>query len=186
MELLAKLWLAIPLAALAVWVWSFLSWAVLNIHKNDTAAAPNEDRVRDALAKAGVGPGVYMFPYCADQKQTRSPEFQAKWKAGPVGQLSVWNPSPSMAGNMLATFGVFLAASFLIAYLLSMTLPAGAGFWRVFQAAGTAGVLTFTVAGLPSMIWFQATPHAKITCVIDGVIMGLICGAVLAAMWPGA
>lgn len=186
MELLAKLWLAIPLAAAAVWFWSFLSWAVLPIHRKDTSGMPNEDRVRAALAEAGLTPGVYMFPYCPDHKQSRTPEFQAKWKAGPVGQLSVWNPNPSMAGNMLATLGVFLVASFLIAYLLSMTLPAGAGFWRVFQVGGTAGVLAFTFAGLPNMIWFQATPHAKITCVIDGVIMGLICGAVLAAMWPGA
>jgi hypothetical protein len=186
MDLLAKLWIAIPLAAVAVFFWSFFSWAVSGLHRADARALANEDEVMAALRQLSVTPGSYLFPFAHSNASGKDPAFIAKWKAGPAGKLVVFTPNPSMAGNMVASFAVYLVASFLVAYLTTLARPAGSSFWSVFQVATTAGVLAYTIGELPTLIWFQGSTHAKVMAVVDGLVMGSITGAVLAAMWPAA
>jgi hypothetical protein len=185
METFAKLWLAIPVSAAAVWFWSFLSWAVLPIHSKDWAKLPDEDGVLRRLREANIPPGHYGFPKMT-HAEAKKPEMKAKWEAGPTGVLTVWRQKVSMPANMALTFGVFLAVSFLTGYVASETLPPGASFARVMQIVGTIGVVAYTFSFLPNMIWFQASRTTKLSCMFDGVVMGLIMGAVFAAMWPAA
>src|SRR2546421_1401905 len=103
MEFITRLWLPILLSAIAVWFWSFLSWAILAVHKHDLKPLPNEDGFGAAVRPLNVSPGVYAFPYC-EHKDRNNPAFQEKWKTGPVGILYLWKPNPSMGGNMAATF----------------------------------------------------------------------------------
>lgn len=184
MDLFMKLWLAIGLSALATWIWSFLSWAILPLHHKDWDKLPDEDGVMKALRDLNIPRGVYGFPRI--EHGCKDPAVKAKWMAGPTGLLNIWNPKPSMAANMLATLGVMLSVSILVGYLASAAIPAGASFGHVMQVTGTAGILAYTFSALPNMIWFQASTRAKITYVIDGIVMGLITGVVIAAMWPKA
>lgn len=183
MEFLSKLWLPIVLSAAAVWFWSFLSWAVLALHKRDMHPLPNEEAFANAVRPLNIPPGVYAFPYCSDQKQYKDPAFQAKWKVGPTGHISIWRPCPNMAANMVMSFIVYLAVSFFVAYAGYAAMPI-APHSKIFQIAGAMGVLAYTFSPLPVMIWFQALPHTKIMAIIDGIIQGLITGAIFAAMWP--
>src|SRR5262245_16007129 len=158
----ASLWLPILLAAVAVWFWAFLSWAVLPLHKRDFGKLPNEDGFLNSMKSMGIPQGAYGFPYCSDNKERNNPEFVAKWKSGPAGMLNVWNPNASMGMNMVLSFLVYLIVSAMIAYLAaSAGMPRGAGFSRALQVIGTAGVLAYTFAALPQMIWFQANANAK-------------------------
>lgn len=184
MDFLTQHWSAILLSALAAWVWSFLSWAVLNIHCNDFVGLPDEDGFTAAMRSLNIAPGVYGFPHPRDHKEGRSPEFMAKWKAGPLGLLHVWSPKFNMPRNMLLTLLVYVVASCLAAYVGHLALPRGSGFAKVFQLLGTVGVLAYSFAFLPNMIWFQGRPRTAILNVADGVVQGLATGAVFAAMWP--
>lgn len=184
MDLFMKLWLAIGLSAFATWVWSFLAWTMLPLHRKDWSKLPDEDGVMKAIRDLKISPGVYIFP--SMDHSCKDPAIKAKWEAGPMGLLNVWRPKPNMIANLLATLGVMLSVSILVGYLASAAIPAGASFGRVMQVTGTAGILGYTFAFLPNMIWFQASTRAKITFVLDGIIMGLITGAVIAAMWPKA
>ena len=112
--------------------------------------------------------------------------MQRKWKEGPVGMLNVWG-KVSMGRNMALTFIVYLAVSFLIAYLASaILLHPGDSFKHVFQVLGTAGVLAYVFGGMSNAIWFGAYPRTILMNVIDGVVYGLITGAIFAWLWPGA
>jgi hypothetical protein len=184
MEFISKLWLPILLSAVAVWFWAFLSWAVLALHKRDMRPLPNEEAFANAVRALNLPAGVYAFPYCEDHKQHKDPAFQAKWKAGPVGQISIWRPCPNMGANMLMSFLVYLAVSFFIAYAGYAAMPI-ASHSKAFQVAGAMGIIAYCFAALPVMIWFQALTHTKVMAVIDGIIQGLITGAIFAAMWPG-
>src|SRR5262245_47966060 len=181
---LAQLWLPILLSAVAVWLWAFLSWAILPIHKGDFTGVPNEDEFLKALRGLNLTRGNYGFPHCGSHAQRNDPAFVEKWKAGPAGMINVWNPNPSMGGNMIMTFVVYLIVSLLIGYVGAAADLHG-GFMKIFQVVGTVGILAYSFAFLPSMIWFQASSNAKFTAIIDGVISGLITGLIFAALWPG-
>lgn len=186
MELLAALWLPILVAGAAVWFYGAIAWMVLPHHANDWKGAPDENALVAAIRQLGLQPGTYGFPHCTTKAEKNSPEFQKKWKEGPSGVLNVWNPNINMGKNMALTFLFNLAVSFLIAYVGSVAISRGATFGHVMQVLGTVGVLAYSAASIPNAIWFQTPKNAIVSCLIDGVVSGLITGAVFAALWPKA
>ena len=80
---LTALWLPIVLSAVAVFVASSVIHMLLGYHASDFRGLPSEEKVSDAVRAAGVGPGTYMFPHCADHKAMQSPEHIEKMKRGP-------------------------------------------------------------------------------------------------------
>lgn len=185
MAFLTDLWLPIILTSVALFFCSFLFWAILPHHKDDYSAAPDEEAMRSAVRSLGLPPGRYMFPNCKDSKGMKDPELQRKMEEGPMGMLNIW-PVPNMGKNMALTFLTFLAATKLIAYLARETIPNGAEFARVFQVVGTAGVLTWCFSFIANMIWFNGGARAIVMCIIDGLVYGLVTGAIFAFLWPAA
>jgi len=183
MEFLSHLWLPLILASAACWFWSFLSWAVLPLHKNDWKTLPSEDAFGGAVRPLNIPPGVYGFPHCEGHGQQKDPAFQEKWKKGPVGYISVWNPNPSMGGNMVLSLAIYLIVSLLIAYAGYNALP-HAPRMKAFQIAGTMGILAYSFAFLPNMIWFQGEKKAMLTALFDGIVQGLLTGLLFALFWP--
>jgi hypothetical protein len=183
MDFLISLWIPILLAAVAVFVVSFVCWMVLPLHKHDFTPMADDGPLRSAVRGVGLKPGRYMFPFARDAASRKSKEFMAKYEEGPTGIITIFRPM-NMGVNMLLTFAVFLAATFLIGYLLSITLQRGNDFWRVFQVATTIGVLTYSFSQVPYQIWYQATRANKIACFVEGVVYGITTGLVFALLWP--
>ncbi len=186
MDFLAALWLPILLSAAAVWIASAIGWMVVGHHHNDWKPMPNEEQFSNALRTLAVPPGNYGFPHAEDcKKAMKDPAFQNRWKSGPTGLIMIWNTNVSMGKCMVLTMLVYIGISTLIAYLGWNALPhAGAGFLKAFQILGTAGVLAYAFAHIPGCIWFQSYPRTIVLSMIDGIIYGLITGAVFAALWP--
>jgi hypothetical protein len=90
-----------------------------------------------------------------------------------------------MGGKMIATFFVYLVVSILVAYLTRVAIPGAASFGRVFQVAGTAGILAYDFASIPNAIWFGAYRRTILATIFDGVLYGAIIGAIFAWQWPG-
>lgn len=184
MSMLMGLWLPIVLAAVGVWFWNFLSWSILPIHKKDFVGLEHEDAVMAAIRSLNIPVGSYGFPRPKSRAGVKDPAFEAKWKAGPAGLLNVWPANPAMGSKMIASFVLYAVVSVLVGYIGSEALPRGTSFAKVMQVLGTAGVLGYTFAGLPNMIWFNGTRSAKMAAVVDGLIAGLGTGAIFAAFWP--
>jgi len=183
MELLAHLWLPILAASIAVWVASALAWMIMPHHRDDWQGLPDEPRFVEAIRSMGLKPGNYGFPHCGTHKEAHSEEMKKKWMEGPAGWITVMKP-PSMGKNMLLTFLVYVAVSALIAYVGSVAVPRGATFGHVMQVLGTCGVLAYCFAFIPNGVWFGTKPRAILMCMIDGLVYGLITGAIFAALWP--
>lgn len=184
MELFWSLWLAIVAASVALWIYGALSWMVLPQHTKDFKKLPDENKVLEFVRGLSVPPGVYLYPNFVTHSEAQKPENKAKCEQGPMGTLSVWS-KPNMGVNMAFTFVFYVVACSLIAYLAAAAgIPRGAGFGKVMQVAGTAGVLAFTFSALPGMIWFQANKPAMLSHIFDGVVMGMITGVVFALLWP--
>jgi hypothetical protein len=177
-----ELWLPIVVSGVVLFFASAAAWMALPHHKGDWVGLPNEDAVMSAVRESKVSTGQYMFPYCASQEAMKSEEMKRKLQAGPLGTLTVWPGPANMGANMLCTVVYFIIMSFGIGYLATMALMPGDGFWQVFRFVGTAGILIFASAPILNGIWFRRKMVADI---LDGVVFGLITGALFAAMWPG-
>ncbi|NIQ58277.1 MAG: hypothetical protein GWN71_34520, partial [Gammaproteobacteria bacterium] len=73
---IATLWLPILVTTVAVFVTSFLLWAVLPHHRSDYGQLPDEEAVREALRDAE--PGLYNVPNLPSRAALEDPEYVAK------------------------------------------------------------------------------------------------------------
>ncbi|MGD9853758.1 MAG: hypothetical protein AB7U20_02290 [Planctomycetaceae bacterium] len=179
--MIASLWLPILLSSVAVFFASFLSWMVLQFHKQDWIKTDQEDRLMQLVREGNVAPGNYVFPYCSSSEEMKSEAFQQKYKAGPNGTLTVFPPGEGMGKKLGLTFVYFLAANFCIAYLATLALTAGAEFMPVFRFVSTASFLTHFAGVICECVWF----HKRITGnLIDSLMFAAITGAIFGAMWP--
>jgi hypothetical protein len=177
---LISLILPILLAAIVLFFVSFLSWMVVQLHKDDWKKLPNEDSYMATAADTPVG--SYMFPCAASMAEMKTEEFQKKYEAGPRGIVTIL-PKTNMGQNLALTFLYFLVASFLLAYLGTIALPKGADFLAVFRFIATAGLMTFLAAMVPHAIWFRSRIVGH---VIESIAFAVIAGLTFAAMWPSA
>ncbi len=184
MELLIPLWLPILLSAGAVWIVSAIAWMALPHHKQDFIGLPDEDGFMDYIRRSGIKPGNYVFPDFRGREAMKSEKTQKALKEGPVGHLSVWQTPVTMGGKMVATFIVYLVVSTLIAYLTRVALPGAAPFAKVFQVAATAGILAYCFSFIPNDVWFGSYKRTIVATFIDGIVYGLITGAIFAWRWP--
>jgi len=179
---LTHLALPIIVSTVALFFASFLSWMVLQIHRNDWRKLEKEDEFLEAAHRLGLSPGNYMFPGCATPDEMKSEAHQKKWEAGPRGVMTVFE-KVSMGKNLALTFLYFLAVNFCLAYLATLAIPAGAAFLTVFRFMTTAAFITYLAAMVPHAIWF----HCRIVGhVIESVAYAAIVGAIFAVLWPAA
>lgn len=183
-EFFSEMWLPIAISAAAVWMVSAIIWMALPHHKNDFKVLPDEGAFKQFMQGAGIPPGNYAFPHARTRADYKKEEFQNAFKLGPIGVLNVWKPGKGMAGNMIATFVVYLVVSLLIGYVGWAALGPSMDHKRLFQVLGAAGVLAYCFAFLPNGIWFQVSRRALAMNVIDGVVYGLVTAAIFTWLWP--
>lgn len=180
--MLMSLWLPIVLSAVALFFASFLSWMVVQLHRQDWVKLAKEDQFMQAVRDCEIPVGSYMFPGCASAEEMKSEAYAKKWEAGPSGILTIY-PKVNMGRNLGLTFLYFLVLSFCLAYLATLALQPGANFMAVFRFVSTAGFLAFLSAMVQHAIWF----HGRIVGhVVESIAYAAISGAIFAAMWPTA
>jgi hypothetical protein len=183
MQFLIELWIPIVVASVVLFFVSAFAWMVLPHHnKLDWSKLPDEDGFIGALKGSNVAPGRYMFPHVNSHQEAQQPEFQEKYKSGPVGTLTIFG-KVNMGVNMLWTFVFFLVCNAMLAYLAWFALrqQESQSFLDIWRFVGTAAILTYSCSAIPNDIWFK---RPSLTNVIDGIVYGLICGLVFASLWP--
>jgi hypothetical protein len=178
--MLLSLWLPIVLSAVALFFASFLSWMVLQLHKQDWKKLEHEDEFLAAAGKCNLTEGSYMFPGCKSQADMQSDEYKRKYEAGPRGVMTIL-PKVNMGQNLGLTFAYFLVVSALLGYLATIAIKPGADFLHVFRFVSTAGLLTFLAAMVQHAIWFRPRIVGH---VIESVAYAAITAAIFAALWP--
>ncbi len=176
--MLTSLLLPIALASIALFFASFLSWMVVQLHKDDWKKVAKEDDLMDAVRNCDLPVGSYMFPGCANAEEMKSEAYAKKWDAGPCGILTIY-PKVKMGRNLGLTFVYFLVINFCLAYLSTLGLEHSDDFRTVFRFITVTGLLTFLAAMVQHAIWF----HNRI---VGHIIESLVYRAIFAAMWPKA
>lgn len=178
---LSALWLPILLSAVAVFIAANILWMALTFwHRSDYKRLPDERRFLDALRD--VKSGQYMVP---NSWGKLTPEERAELMKGPMALLIVRNPANfSLPAALILYFLYALVISIFVGYVAAVSLRSGAPSMEVFRLAGTAGILGYAFGTIPDSIWYGKPWVVTIKQMIDGVIVGLLTGAVFAWLWP--
>lgn len=180
-----SLWLPLVLSAVAVFIISSIVHMVLPFHKNDFQKLPDEDAVMNALRPLNIPRGEYMMPRGEGMESMRSEAFKAKWKAGPVGLLSILpNENMGMGPQLLGWFVYCLVISLFAAYLPSRALGAGAPFIQVFRFASVTAFLGYGAALWQSTIWYRHSVATTLKQTFDALLFAVATGFVFGWLWP--
>lgn len=184
---LVQLWLPILLGAVGVFVASSILHMLLQAwHASDYHGFSNEDEVAAAMRKGSPAPGMYMIPYCK-MEDFKKPETLEKFKKGPLAFMILRAPgAPNMGKSLVLWFLFCILVSLFSGYIGSATLAAGTALPQVLRVTATAAFMSFGFASIPTGIWYGQPWGAVLKDAIDGLIYGLIVGAVFAFMWPHA
>jgi hypothetical protein len=182
---LTALWLPVLVSAVVVFFASFIMHMVLTYHRSDYRALPDEERVTDAMRKAGVRSGpAYYFPYFAF-KDMKSPPVIERLKRGPVGFLTVLPSGPPRMGkHMVQWFFYCLVLSIFAAYLSGRLLEPGTAFLQVFRVVGTVAFLGYGAAHAQESIWSGRSWAVTLKHLFDSLIYALLTAATFGWLWP--
>ena len=179
------LWLPILLAAVAVFVASSVLHMALPWHKGDWKKLPDEADILKVGRDHGLTQGQYMFPFPASMKEIGSPEMMVKWNEGPVGNMTVMpNGMPSMGKSLMQWFGFSVLISVFVAYLGSLSLPAGAETSEVFRVTATVGVLGYAFNSVVDSMWKGQSWAITLRFVVDGIVYAVATAAIFTWLWP--
>jgi hypothetical protein len=182
----ASQWLAILLAAAAVWITSMIVWAVLPYHRSDYRCFPDEEAVRKALQLQNLAPGLYNIPHLASRSDLEKPEVRQLFEDGPAGFMTVLpRGAPKLRRALVLAFFFYYLVSGSAAYMASRTLAPEAEFLLVFQVTGTVAWLAYGMGAVPAALWFGRPWKDVGKQLLDAFIYGLVTAAVFAWMWPG-
>ncbi len=184
---LTALWLPIVLSAVCVFFASALIHMVLGYHKSDHGKLPGEDAITASMREAGVPPGSYALPHCANPKDMGSPEMLEKYQQGPVGLVTVMpNGAPAM-GKLLGLWFVFcLVISVFAAYVTGRCLGPGVEYMAAFRMASTTAFLGYSASEPIASIWKGQPWSITLKHLFDGLIYALLTGGVFGSLWPSA
>jgi hypothetical protein len=180
-----SLWLQVIVSAVVVFVASWILHMALKHHKADMKPLPNEEAVREALAKANLAPGIYATPHCTDFKQMKEPAMKAKYEKGPIALITSYPKGmPNMGKHLGLWFGFCLLVSFVCAYVARHTLHAGEDGMLVMRITGTVAFAGYALNELHDSIWKGQPWSNTARAVLDGVVYAFLTGLVFRLMWP--
>jgi hypothetical protein len=173
--------LAVPivLSAVAMFVASFVSWMVVQLHRSDWRKLDNEEPFLEALRQRRIPEGRYMFPFPLTPAERNSDEFQKKVEAGPNGLIILF-PKVNMGRNLALTMLYYLAVSFCLAYLATLGVASEAGFMPVFRFVSTAAFLVLLAAMVQHAIWYRVRIVGHL---VDALVQGGLTGLIFALLW---
>lgn len=182
---LLSLWLPVLLSAAAVYIASSVIHMVLQWHRNDLRAVPDEAGVADALRPFAIPPGDYVIPHAADAKEMKSPDFAARSEAGPVAIFTVFpNRLFAMGGSLVQWFGYCLAVSGIAGFAAGVGLGPGTEFWTVFRAVSVTAFAGYAMGVFQSSIWWGRSWGFALRTAADGLIYAWITAAIFSWLWP--
>jgi hypothetical protein len=178
--------LLLPIALSAVFV--FIASSIIHMatpwHKHDLAKLPDEDAVMNALRPFNLAPGNYGMPKPESMKAMQSPEFQAKFKAGPVAFLTVRPSDFSMGPTLILWFVFSLVVSLFAGYIAGVAFGPGTPYLRVFQVAGTVAFCGYGLAQAHESVWWGRRWSWTLRNMADSLLYGLLTGGTFGWLWP--
>ena len=172
-----KKWLIGSLVgAIIVFVWQFMSWAVIELHLGEAKYTPAQDSVLSFLSSNLKEDGMYMLPTVApgssmDEGQKLGEAMNGKPWAIVTYKTSYKN---DMVMPMIRGYLVDVVLIMLLIYVL--TGGGTPGGMRIFLGSVAVGLITFLVGPYTTHNWFQTPTESYMGHLIDAVVAWALAG----------
>ena len=117
-------------------------------------------------------------------KDMQSPEFQAKYKAGPVGFVTIRPSEFSMGSTLVQWFIYSLVVSLFAGYIAGVAFGPGTEYLRIMQVAGCVAFMGYSLGQASESIWWGRSWSWTIRNILDGLLYGLLTGGTFGWLWP--
>jgi hypothetical protein len=182
---LTELWMPLAAAAVLVFVASSIIHMALPYHRADYKRLPNEDEVADAIRRGGAGTGYYTIPWCSSMKESSTPEFQEKYRRGPVALIAkLPDGMPNMGKFLGLWFVQCVIVSLFAVYVTSRTLGAGSDYLMVFRVAGTVAFAGYGLGNITDSIWRGQPWSNTFRALFDALVYAGVTGGTCGWLWP--
>lgn len=165
--------IATLVGAIIVFVWQFLSWAMLNVHGAEYKYAANQDTIMQVLSR-NLEEGGYMLPQPAPGSTPEQHKAFMESSQGKPWASITYHKSfdGNMGMNMLRAFVVDFVAVFLLVWLLLKF--ANLDFKTALLGSLAVGAIAYLTIPYLNSIWFETNTMAYL---IDLVVQWGLTGA---------
>jgi VIT1/CCC1 family predicted Fe2+/Mn2+ transporter len=172
------------ITAVVVFIWMFISWAVIGWHYADVKNLPNGDAIVEQMKASMNEPGIYIYPGQPESgSETEMDELTRKYKAGPLVNFMVYNPAganPMDPMQFVKSFIINFIAAFIAGILLMMTLAQNPSYWRRVIFVMMLGLFAAFVGPFVEWNWWGFPLGYTLVNVADYCITWFFAGLVLA------
>jgi len=184
---LTSLVIPIVVSAVVVFIASSIIHMVLPYHRSDLRAVPKAQQAEflEVVRRLNLPPGDYGAPHPGSPAGMKDPDFVAQMKKGPVVFMNVVPGfSPALGPNLLQWFIFAVIVNLFAAYVTGRAVGPGADDMTVCRFAATTAFMGYSLGAVPESIWYKRRWSRTLKSVFDGLIYGLLVGAVFGWMWP--
>jgi hypothetical protein len=171
------------LAAVAVFIWTAISWMALGWHNVDMKSI-SDPALAKQIQTSLTEPGIYVYPgYEVSGQELSMEQWSELRKAGPMVHFMVYDPVGaewSMGASMIKSFVINFISAFIAAVLLMMTLAQNPSFIRRAIFVMLLGLFAGFVVHFMNWNWWHMAFGFTIVNVIDLCVTWFIAGLVLA------
>jgi hypothetical protein len=168
--------IAALVGGIIIFLWQFLSWSAMGIHKGEMKYHPKQTEIMSTLSANITEDGVYMIPNLAPGS-TRADEekLMEEMKGKPTASVMyIKSYENNMVRSMIRGFLVDVFLVYLLIYI--MTRGGTPPFVRVIAASVSTGLFTWLWGPYTAHIWFNYPWDAISGHLIDAIIAWGICG----------
>lgn len=154
--------IATLVGGILLFLWQFLSWALIPVHKAEYGYTPNQDKIIEALNQNLTEEGTYMLPMPApgsssEQQQATMESYMGK----PWAQVTYHKAmSTEMGMNMFRGLVIDFVAVWLFIWLLSGA--SNLSIATVVPKAVAVGVIGYLTIPYLNSIWFETSSLAHL------------------------
>ena len=174
------------LGGIAAFVWSTISWTLLQWHEKPLLHFQNEDEVAAVISSHVTDSGIYLLPagpaqkgMTEEQKKAAQAALMEKMQKGPIMFAAIRRGGfGSYANGLLIQFLCLTAAAFLLTWLLLQTR--GLSYGRRVLFLGVVGLASSVIVDLPDWNWWGFSGAYTIVNLADFTLMWLFAGLAIA------
>lgn len=171
------------LAAIAVFIWTAISWMAIGWHEVDMKGI-TDTSLAQQMQTSMTEPGIYIYPgYSETGEELSMEEWNKLRKAGPMVHFMVYDPAGaewSMGTSMIKSFIINFIAAFIAGVLLMMTLAQNPSFWRRVIFVMLLGMFAAFVGPFIEWNWWSFPTGYSMVNAIDLCVTWFFAGLVLA------
>lgn len=172
------------LAAIAVFIWMFISWALLPWHGTSMKTLPENEALIEQLKSSITEPGLYYYPGMPQEDgETAMQAWVDKYRGGPVIPLMIFIPDgaePWNPNQFIFSFIINFLTAFVAAFLLKKAVNNTAGYFDRVLFVTMIGLFTAFAGPIMDMNWWKYPSGYSSVAAIDMIVTWFIAGLILA------